>query len=161
MNNFAMQTRSAVRRVASWGGLIYYLLGFSPVGLATAAWLGTFDPDHHALVRLNAQGACLVLHHERGCAPHQHHALARALSLFAQRSTQEEPDHVLSFVQGEYVSDESAIERLSVSASEPVQCGEAGLQLPAPLTSVWGRFPRPPPGFSDQLRNVRLTPLLI
>lgn len=83
------------RQLAGWGGLLFYVLALSPVGLVIMGILGTLDADHHAVLQSDADGIRLVLRHEGGCARHQHHAVARVLTLFAAESNGTNPDHVL------------------------------------------------------------------
>jgi hypothetical protein len=85
------------RQLAGWGGLLLYVLALSPVGLVFMGILGTLDADHHAMLQSDADGIRLVLRHEGGCARHQHHAVARVLTLFAAESSATHPDHVLQF----------------------------------------------------------------
>ena len=88
------------RQLAGWGGLLLYVLALSPVGVVIMGILGTLDADHHAVLQADADGIRLVLRHEGDCARHQHHAVARVLTLFAAESSATRPDHVLQFSAG-------------------------------------------------------------
>jgi hypothetical protein len=69
--------------------------------MGAAALLGSLDPTHHAEVYGGERGLRLVLHHGSDCRPHQHGAVAKVLTFFAQATTPTEPDHIVQFGSGE------------------------------------------------------------
>jgi len=150
------------RRIAGAGGLLLYLVAFSPVGMAIVALLGTFDSDHQALFKPSADGFDLVLHHEAKCVTHQHHAIARTLTIFSQPASPTDPDHVVNFGGGESRLRNS---QTIVSASKSLECApfvptESVLKVSAEIRSSFP-LPDPPDGPIGNLRCVRSTILLI
>lgn len=134
-----------------WCGLLLYVALLSPVGLAAAATLGSLDADHHAILQVDANGIRLVLHHQGDCAGHRHHAVARALTLFAQPTSATDPDHVVQFSSATSLSREA---RLAIPASNQTDAPTfafAELLVCVPINPTqFLRFSHPPP-------NVRLS----
>lgn len=150
------------RQIAGTCGLLLYLAAFSPVGMATLALLGTLDSDHQIVFKPSLDGLSLVLHHQAKCVTHQHHAIARALTIFSQPASPTDPDHVVSFGGGESLLCDSPT---IVSASKSLECAqfvptESVLKL-AVETKPSLPLPNPPDGPIGNLRGVRTTILLI
>ena len=150
------------RQITAACGLLLYLVAFSPVGMAALALLGTLDPDHQALFKPSTDGLSLVLHHGPKCAAHQHGAIARTLTIFSEPASPTDPDHVVSFGNGESLWRNS---QPIVSADNSLACVlsvpmESTLRVPtetkAPLPP-----PDPPDGWQGNLRCLRSTILLI
>ena len=90
-------TKRMAQFSAGWFALVMYAFASSPIGTGILTVFGTLDTDHQAMLQMSATGPCLVLHHQQICAGHEHHAVARALTLFARPFTDKDPDHVLQF----------------------------------------------------------------
>ncbi len=152
----------AFRQLAGWCGLLLYVGTLSPIGMGVGTLLGTMDPDHHAILQPTADGIRLVLRHEGECSGHQHHAVARVLTLFASPISAVNPDHVLQF------SSASSFMRDSQSVVLPSLQNEFSIvHFPAPdffgalsLVQPIRQIP-PPPDRAGQLRCLRATVLLI
>lgn len=152
----------ARRWIAACGLLGLYLALFSPLGVAGVAGLGVLDADHQAFIRTGAGGLRLVLHHQASCARHQHHAVARALTIFAQPASATDPDHVVQFAGASGLGPES----------QPMLCGEDSDEMPLvflaetivnlPSHPVFLLPPpAPPPDAVGHLPGIRATVLLI
>ena len=132
------------------------------MGMLGGAILGSLDQDHHAWFQPGADGLRLVLHHEGNCAQHEHHGVARALTIFAQPASATDPDHVLQFASGDCVRSESAKVISGAAASTT-----AHFAFTAPLTGQSSRieFKRPTIGARPnpvaRLLHLRSTVLLI
>jgi len=115
-------------------------------------------------IRQTARGLQVVLRHECANSPaHRHGIVARTLTLFAQRTTAPESDHIIQF---------SATDSAPQAPALPV---EQTAQSPAPdvflqcevrflasrLTAILSGFPRPPPAASGLLLTVRSTVILV
>lgn len=150
------------RQLAGWGGLLLYMLALSPVGLVIMGFLGTLDADHRAVLQADADGTRLVLRHEGGCARHQHHAVARVLTLFAAESSATNPDHVLQFSAGNgMLSDtQPALTRQCDLKAAPAHV--ASFECSVPVSSNLLTAPiHPPPDAVALRRSLRSTVLLI
>ncbi len=150
------------RQLTGWGGLLLYVLALSPVGLVLLGILGTLDADHRAVLQSDADGIRLVLRHEGGCARHQHHAVARVLTLFAAESSAPHSDHVLQFSAGNGLlrAAQTALTapRETIATPLHVASGEPSVVIPAsPLTVPL----YPPPDAVGPRRSLRSTVLLI
>ena len=162
MKRYLQNNCSLLRLFAGWCGLLLYVGAFSPIGLGVTALLGTIDADHHALFQPGTNGTRLVLHHEGNCSSHQHHAIARALSLFAQPASNTDPDHVVQFAGGDGFWRDFQLVVIGANSSEqPVMHSDVpvlfhSLQLVRALPSS-----RPQPDIVGNLFNVRFTVFLI
>lgn len=159
-----------LRRPQSWrlpGGsclLLLYLAAATPLAPALTALLAATDRDHHVAIQQTEHGLQVVLRHECSNLPsHQHGMVARVLTLFAQRTTPAQPDHVIQFGATDTVRETSSI------ATEPESCSVAFDAFPAsqapPRVSRLNRFsaafPRPPPAANALLLTVRSTVLIV
>lgn len=162
MKRHSYANSSLIRIFAGWCGLLLYVSAFSPIGLGVTALLGTIDTDHHALFQPGTNGARLVLHHEGDCSSHQHHAIARALSLFAQPASNTDPDHIVQFAGG----DGFWIDTQVIIDSGDIIEQPAGSRDMSDFLSGSGVVesllpPDSPPDIVGNLLNVRFTVLLI
>jgi hypothetical protein len=141
---------------------VLYVSAASPLGVGLAALVGSFDPDHHALVQTELGSTRLVLHHERKCAGHHHGLVARALTAFAEPVRADQPDHVLQF----RVADSFSHQRQLIAPS-PAQLDQPALAVTAtPVWSARANFlsagsTHPPPAARGQLLCLRATVLMI
>jgi hypothetical protein len=150
------------RQVAAAFGLLFYLVALSPIGMATVALLGALDSDHQALFKPSVDGLSLVLHHPAKCVPHQHHAIARTLTLFSQPASPTNPDHVVRFASSErllrdsqpIIFAENSLQWDQFVPAEPVLTVSAETKPPLPM-------PDPPDGTIGNLRSLPSTVLLI
>jgi len=153
---------TVLRLLAGWCGVLLYMGAFSPIGMGVAAILGTIDPDHHAILQPGSDGMRLVLHHQGKCSEHKHHAVARALSFFAQPASENNPDHVVQFGAGNGVWRNS---QLVVLSEDSVDQSAAVVELCVFTARVQPTRllppPGPPPDIVGNLLNVRSTVFLI
>ena len=153
---------SALRLFAGWCGLLFYVGAFSPVGMLAGAILGSLDKDHHALFQPGTGGMRLVLHHEGNCAQHEHHGVARALTIFAQPVSDTDPDHVVQFASGDglwsessrIISNEAGNKEHHFAHTALLFDQSSRIEFERPATG-------PPPDIVGNLLNVRFTVLLI
>jgi hypothetical protein len=156
------KTYSHLRRLAGWCGLLLYVGALSPVGFAATAVLGEMDPDHHIQFQPNANGLRLVLHHEGNCSRHQHGAVARVLTAFAQPASNTDPDHVLQFSSANAITRAAQLSVPAVNQSEPGEI--CWVELDATVATRSFQFPlppRPPPNLGGQRLALRSTVFLI
>ena len=155
-------TRRTLSLVAGWSALAVYLIVYAPVGMGLAAFVGSFDRSHQALVRSGEHGLALVLHHGRECVGHQHGAVARVLTSFAQPASASNPDHVIQLSTADTLSTKAqlAIPPLHGSEQPTVALTEV---VPVPSAHIAQELtcPRPPPGECGPVRCLRSTVLLI
>lgn len=156
------QRRRAWCWLTGWLMLALYFLDYSPVGICSAALLGSLDPNHEVGVQAGERGVQLVLHHHHGCIGHHHGVIARTLTLFAQPATPTNPDHVIQFGSGDSFSNQKQIiqSKLMPSGLRPTALQEMTFTLPNPAWSA-SHSPRPPPTECGLLVCLRSTVLLI
>ncbi|NOS68944.1 MAG: hypothetical protein HOP33_03355 [Verrucomicrobia bacterium] len=162
METLHRTSNNIFRLLAGWCALLLYVGVFSPLGMGAVALLGTIDPDHHALFQPGTGGMRLVLHHEGKCSEHQHGAVTRALTLFAQPASQTDPDHVVQFAGSDgFWRDTQLIIVSGNSFDQPAilpieNLPSFEIQLLALLSP-----PAPPPDTVGNLLSLRSTVLLI
>jgi hypothetical protein len=130
--------------------------------MGMAAVLGTLDPDHRASLQPGTIGMRLVLHHEVACIGHKHHAVARALNIFAQPASETDPDHIVQFAGGDgfwrdaqaTVVDEDLVEQPIIATAYSILLNTYPSVRALPSTG-------PPPDTVGNLLNIRSTVLLI
>lgn len=152
----------ASRLIAGWCGLLLYVGAFSPVGMGLIGVIGACDPDHQALVRADASGLQLVLHHTQRFCSHHHGPLARTLTLFAEPVRASQPDHVLQISGGTAATRPQ--EFLTPAPTSVSQPEVVLLEVPVLLLGHFipaGGPTHPPPPESGQLLGLRTTVLLI
>lgn len=150
-------------RVVTFCVLLLYAAAATPLAPALTALAASFDSSHHVALRCDAHGARVVLHHECANSPaHVHGAVARVLTLFAQRSTDGEADHSIQFNNSDNTTRMQTLRVAPSLKSELLAAPVAPLCLPSQIASLrqWLE-PRPPPGVSGLLLSVRSTVLLI
>jgi hypothetical protein len=143
---------------------LLYLLAATPLAPAMTALLAAFDGSHDVALQRTANGPQVVLQHDCvNLATHRHGMVALSLTLFAQRTTPSQPDHVIQF---------GAVDSLRQS-SPPIIAPAPQFRLlaafvrcdfllpPLRLTSSLVNLPRPPPATSGILFNLRSTVLVI
>lgn len=140
-----------------------YLLTFTPFTLALSALLAASDRSHQAAIQQTANGLQLVLRHDCvNLETHRHGVIARALTLFAQRTTSPPSDHVIQFGADTL---QQTSERIIAPAPKLqllaafVPCDRV-LRAPKPTYSPVS-LPRPPPVTSGLLLSLRSTALVI
>lgn len=150
------------RLLAGWLALCLYVFALSPIGFVAAAVLGELDSDHHALIQSGENGPQLVLRHDSACVGHRHHAVARALTLFAGPVSPTNPDHVLQFSAATGLLRESPTVAAVVKQSPPVApCFVAPVALSGADRILWIPLGQPPPVVSENLLNICSTVFLI
>ena len=158
----AGMTRCALGSVAGWGALALYLVIYAPAGLGLAALAGSFDCNHRVQVRSGERGSALVLHHGRNCTGHRHGAVARALTFFAQRAGDTDPDHIIQFSTVDALSSKWQLSLPLLQGSEQAVAVLTEVVLgPSADAAQHFALPRPPPGECGAARCLRSTVLLI
>jgi len=145
--------------------VLLYLLSVTPFTLALTALLATSDRSHHVAIQQTAIGLQLVLRHDCvNLGTHRHGMIARALTLFAQRTTtSSQSDHVIQFRVVDTMQQPSepiiasALELQLLAALIPC---DAGLCAPE-MTFSLVNLPRPPPVTSGLLLILRSTVLVV
>ena len=162
MNTNLRQPRSATRLVAGWGALLLYVGAVSRLGLALAALVGSFDPDHQALVQNEMGSTRLILHHEQKCAAHHHGLVARALTVFAEPARAGQPDHVLQFRAATMISHPTQLSAPAPTTYQPPVAALIQMIARSPNDDSPALVPtHPPPHPSGQPLCRRSTVLLI
>jgi len=152
-----------LRWVASWCVLLIYVVVATPLAPAFTALVASLDFSHAVAIRCDAHGARVVLHHAGANAPtHVHGAVARALTFFAQRSSDGDPDHSIQFNNSNATTRLSAL-RVAPSCDDEVKAASVQPRFLPSRAACYSQClqPRPPPGVSGLLLSVRSTVLLI
>ena len=145
--------------------MLLYLLSVTPFTLALTALLATSDRSHHVAIQHTAIGLQLLLRHDWvNLGTHRHGMIARALTLFAQRTTtSSKSDHVIQF---------GGVDTMQ-QPSEPIIAPAPDLQLLAAfvpcdpvlrapeMTFSLENLPRPPPVTSRLLLSLRSTVIVV
>ena len=151
------------RRVVGSCLACLYILSAAPVAPAFIALLGSADRSHHMALQQTASGIQIVLRHD--CAnffTHRHGAVARALTLLAQRPVAGQPDHVIQFglsaiadrtLTVATVSGDKRVSKILLSSDFVRSFGIATAESKA--------NPRPPPRETGSLSSVCSVVLLI
>jgi hypothetical protein len=162
MNTKHNSARMLLRLTAGWSAVLLYVAAACPLGLSLATLLGSLDPSHQVLVAAGEHGGRLVFHHGSAGDVHQHSAMARTLTFFAQAAGAGDPDHVLQFASADSVTSKDDSTRLRHSASlAAIHAGSAAAQFsPLPLPLPRHRL-RPSMDKGGALRCSRTTVLLI
>ncbi len=153
---------SRLRLLAGWWTLLLYLGAFSPLGMGGAVVLGWLDADHEVVLQAGADQVRVVLHHRGNTTTHQHGAVARALTSFAQPVSATDPDHVLQFRTPPGLSNET--ERISTGKPVGAEiCGRfpESAKSSAPLTHPLTLAAHPLPKVAAQILLLRSTVLLV
>src|SRR5205809_2671072 len=93
-----LRRRQTIRLLGGIALLFFHLITATPFTPVLTALLGAADRSHNAIVQSTNHGYQVVLRHECvNWATHRHGLIARALTVFAQRTTATRSDHVVQF----------------------------------------------------------------
>ncbi len=154
--------RMLLRLTAGWCALLVYVATACPLGLSLATLMSSLDSSHQVLVAAGEHGGRLVLHHEPAGDSHQHGAVARTLTFFAQAPGTGDPDHVLQFASADSLTakdDSSKLKHLAGIAT--ISAGFATTPVPARPLCLPRHCLHPPLDERGALRCSRTTNLLI
>jgi hypothetical protein len=144
--------------------LLLYLFTATPLAPVMFSLLAEADRSHHVAIQQTSQGLQVVLRHDRsGSASHRHGMVARALTVFAQRTAGAQSDHVIQFGSTDTVRRAPAV--VAESAPEP-SVSDTDVACEFLAHSFDGTFeaaaiPRPPPVRHGLLLTVLSVVLLI
>jgi len=144
--------------------LLFYLVTTTPLAPVLTALLAATERNHYVALQTTARGIQVVLRHDCVNLPSQRHGLvARGLTVFAQRTTATQSDHVIQFG----ITDTSkqtpafAIEAAPGSPAQDAVPADEDLFHAARLTALLVSLPRPPPGPSGFPLTIRSTVLVL
>jgi hypothetical protein len=152
------------RRLCGHCLLLLYVAAAAPLAPGLAALLAATDTSHHVTIEQTTRGVRVVLRHQCAYpASHRHGVAARVLTLFAQRTTPAEPDHIIPFAVTDAAREASTINVDPESRSLILDDVSVAKAPPGCPTSnlVTAAFPRPPPMASGLMLAVRSTVLLV
>jgi hypothetical protein len=153
-----------LRALGGTGLLLLYLATATPMAAALTALLAAADADHCVAIRQTARGLQVVLRHACPNSPaHRHGMVARVLTLFAQRTTPAQMDHIILFGATDTVreSPPASVEPGSCAALlDAFTSGETRTYV-ARLHRCPATFPRPPPVQDGVLLHLRSIVLLV
>ena len=144
--------------------LLLYLFGGTPLAPVVFSVFAGIDRSHHVAIRRTGSGIQILLRHDQADSPsHRHGMIARALTVFAQRTPGPPADHVIPFGFTDIVQQTPALQ-IEPASNLPDPTGVASNdsvfsladQTFAPATA-----PRPPPATLGHILLVRSTVLLI
>jgi hypothetical protein len=154
--------RRALLLIGGWSALALYLVAYAPAGLGLAALAGSFDCNHQVQVRCGERGLALALHHGSNCARHQHGAMARALTCFAQPASATDPDHVIRFGTTDTLSAKAQLAPPPLQrAEQPAPALAEAFLVPSSHEAEGFARPGSPPGECGRARCLRPAVLLI
>ena len=141
-----------------------YLVFATPLAPVVFSLLAGLDRSHRVVLQQTSLGVQVVLRHDCSESPvHRHGMLARALTVFAHRTTAPQADHVIQFRSTETALQTPVLE----TAPAPIlpdaegMAGDASLLYLADTSFVPAVLSRPPPAGNGLLLLVRSTVLLI
>lgn len=148
--------------VAGWCALLLYGGASLPLGIELAAALGVLDRSHHVIVKAQAGGLQVVLHHERRGIAHRHGPVARVLTLFAEPTRANQPDHVLQFGAPDCFARQTQLAAQSLGSSKLLAViAPTGVLRLGDVCPRFSASTRPPVDFGGPPLHLRSTVLLI
>jgi hypothetical protein len=152
------------RRLGANCLLLLYVAAATPLAPGLTALLAATDTSHHVTIEQTMRGFRVVLRHQCANSPsHRHGMAARVLTLFAQRTTPAEPDHIIPFAITDTARETPTLNVEPESRAtflDPSPAAQAW-HLRAPSIPIAADFSRPPPAASGLILAVRSTVLLV
>lgn len=144
--------------------LFLYFVAATPLAPVLITLMAGLDRSHHVAIQQTTQGLQVILRHGCRNSPSHHHGMvARALTVFAQRTTAQQSDHVIQFGALDIAQQAPALEIGPASNLPDPDGNVAGYSVfhAAAVTLQVAASPRSPPVPTGLLFAVRSTVLLI